>query len=230
MVRIISIEGNIGSGKSTFVRYIQKQVGNIKNVMVLQEPVSEWESIRDDNGLSILELFYSDQKRYAFAFQMMAYISRLSILKDAIKTFSADDDGVIICERSLACDRHVFAKMLRDSADITSVEHQIYLKWFDNFTTDLPLHDTLYLRADPEIAHARVAKRGREGEDIPLIYLERCHFYHEEWLYGSECNLWATTNANIQMTPELFDGWYCDFIRPLLSNNSQEPANFLPES
>ena len=186
--------------------------------MVLQEPVSEWQSIRDSNGLSILELFYSDQKKYAFQFQMMAYVSRLSALKAAIKSFNGSD-GIIICERSLACDKHVFAKMLRDSSDITSVEHQIYLRWFDTFTNDLPIHNTIYLRADPEVTHFRVTKREREGEDIPLSYLERCHSYHEEWIFGLECNLWATIDANVQMTPELFDMWYNKHIATLIPSN-----------
>ena len=41
-------------------------------------------NIKDENGVTILEKFYSDQNKYSFSFQMMAYISRLKLLKDTI--------------------------------------------------------------------------------------------------------------------------------------------------
>jgi Holliday junction resolvasome RuvABC ATP-dependent DNA helicase subunit len=52
---IISIEGNIGSGKSTFLSYLKSN--NTKFVFV-REPVDEWESVRDtESGKSIIEKF-----------------------------------------------------------------------------------------------------------------------------------------------------------------------------
>ena len=47
------------------------------------------------------------QKNNAFPFQMMAYISRLSLLKNAIRE---NPDSIIICERCLQTDKYVFAK------------------------------------------------------------------------------------------------------------------------
>jgi dephospho-CoA kinase len=50
---IISIEGNIGSGKSTFLSYLKSN--NNKYVFV-KEPVDEWESVCDtESGKSIIE-------------------------------------------------------------------------------------------------------------------------------------------------------------------------------
>ena len=40
--------------------------------------------IKDENGITILENYYSDQEKYAFQFQMMAYITRLKKLRDAL--------------------------------------------------------------------------------------------------------------------------------------------------
>jgi len=53
-----------------------KQKGN-DDIIFLEEPVKEWENIKDDDGMNKLTKFYEDQKKYSFAFQMMAYISRL---------------------------------------------------------------------------------------------------------------------------------------------------------
>jgi len=79
---IISIEGNIGSGKSTLLEELIKiyKVTPSKKIVFLKEPVDEWEKIKDENGLTMLTKFYSDQEKYSFPFQMMAYISRLELL------------------------------------------------------------------------------------------------------------------------------------------------------
>ena len=83
MIRLVSVEGNIGSGKSTFLNYVKQQCAALEKVIILAEPVNEWETLTDSQGSSIIELFYHDKEKYAFPFQMMAYISRLALLKKA---------------------------------------------------------------------------------------------------------------------------------------------------
>ena len=84
-MKIISIEGNIGSGKSTLLENLKQEFKHNKNIIFLREPVDEWESIRDSKGTSMIEKFYADQDKYSFSFQMMAYISRLALLKKAVE-------------------------------------------------------------------------------------------------------------------------------------------------
>lgn len=176
----ISIQGNIGSGKSTLVRNLEKYLKNYThlNICFLQEPVDTWQTIRNKEGQSIIELFYSDQTKYSFAFQMMAYISRLSIIKKALQ----ENYDIIISERSLNTDKNVFAKMLYDAGNMNEVEYQVYLKWFDEFQKYIPEEHVIYVETLPRTAFERVNKRSRKGEDIPLEYLEKCDFYHNEWL------------------------------------------------
>ena len=40
----------------------------------------------------------------------------------------------------------------------------------------------VYIKTDPSICDERIKIRAREGEDIPLAYLERLHEYHEKWI------------------------------------------------
>jgi len=219
MVRLIVIEGNIGSGKSTFIQFIATLTGCCPAVTVLQEPVDQWQSIVGKDGRSILELFYADKSRFAFAFQMTAYISRLTLLLDALSSGSE----VVICERSILCDREVFAKMLSDDGTMTQVEHQIYLMWFDSFRNGIPPHDVVYLQTSPSVALARIAKRARPGEYIPLSYLEQCHKYHEEWLCSYPpigIGSLKIVNANVDASDEVFSGWYNDHIHPLLAHTA----------
>ena len=180
MSKIISIEGNIGSGKSTLLSYLKKKYENNINIIFLNEPVDEWETIKDKNNITMLRKFYENQERYSFAFQMMAYISRLALLKEAIEKYP---NSIIITERCLNTDRYVFAKMLYDSGKLEDVEYQIYLKWFDHFSQLQQIQKVIYLKTDPEISFYRVNKRSRDGEStISLEYLQNCHNYHEDMI------------------------------------------------
>lgn len=177
MVKIISIEGNIGSGKSTIVHNLKKY--SKSDYIFVQEPVDEWKTICDEHGESILSHFYKDNKQYSFQFQMMAYISRLKILHDIIKT---NPNAIIITERCLFTDKNVFAKMLYESCNMTKIEYDIYNKWFDTFISDIPITGIFYVKTTPEICEERIKRRNRDGETIPLKYLNTCHLYHENWL------------------------------------------------
>ena len=186
-LQIISIEGNIGSGKSTLLEELRNHFSNNKFIIFLQEPVDEWAKIQDENGVTMLEKFYQDQTKYSFAFQMMAYISRLAALKKAVDSVSKDkkqdNPTIIITERSLFTDKMVFAQMLYDSGAIEHVEHQIYLQWFDTFAAEYPITKIVYVKTAPEICHFRILKRSRTGENsIPLEYLDQCHLYHEKMM------------------------------------------------
>jgi deoxyadenosine/deoxycytidine kinase len=179
---IISIEGNIGSGKSTFLSYLKSK--NTKIVFV-REPVDEWESVRDtESGKSIIEKFYEDQEKYSFSFQMMAFISRFSLLRKAIQE---NPNAIIITERCLYTDKFVFAKMLFDMKKIEDINYQIYCKWFEEFSQEIPVSKIIYIKTNPIICFSRIQQRNRKGETIiPLEYLEHCHEYHENMIQTIE--------------------------------------------
>ena len=179
--QMLSIEGNIGSGKSTLLGALKKtKKWSNKKIIFVREPVDEWEKIKDKNGITILEKFYEDQKKYSFSFQMMAYISRLKLLKEAVET---NPDAVIISERSLFTDKLVFAKMLFDTNKMEDINYLIYLKWFETFSENFHLNKIIYIKTDPEICFSRINKRCRQGEsNIPLDYLKECDKYHDEMM------------------------------------------------
>jgi deoxyadenosine/deoxycytidine kinase len=176
---LLCVEGNISSGKSTTVNELRKVFDSDSRVKFLLEPLPIWEGIRDKDGNNMITKFYGNIKQYAFAFQMMAYISRLDILREALRDPDVD---VIVTERSLFTDRNVFAKMLYDDNMLEDVEHTIYLKWFDSFVRDIPEMKIFYIKTSPEVAMQRLLSRNREGENVSSEYLERVHNYHEQWL------------------------------------------------
>lgn len=205
-MKIISIEGNIGSGKSTFVNILKEKFKNEKHIIFLDEPVDEWKTIQDFNNENIIEKFYKDQEKYSFSFQIMALITRIEKLTDVIRNykeieFEMKKELIIITERSIDTDANVFAKMLYNDGKIEPCEFQIYQKCrhiFDkNFQTNIDYF--IYLSIDPEKAKKRILKRNRKGEEnIPVEYLMRCMEYHEEWMSCIKNNI--ILDSNIEFT------------------------------
>ena len=201
---IVSFDGNIGSGKSTIVKYFENnfikyinQKGKDLKVCFLPEPVHIWETIKDTDGQNAIQKFYADNEKYAFPFQMMAYISRLSIFKKAV----IEEYDIIFTERSVLTDRNIFAKMLYNSGKMNEIEYQIYNMWFDEFAEIVQNTKTVYIRTSPVVCKTRIDKRARSGEaNIPLSYLENCHEYHEEWL--SKGNDVLIIDGNAELDPD----------------------------
>lgn len=73
----IVVEGNIGSGKTTFLsifdRYAKKM---FQNPMVLPEPVDNW---RDVEGVNIFQLLSDDPIRWSFTFQSYVQFTMLLV-------------------------------------------------------------------------------------------------------------------------------------------------------
>ena len=191
---IISIDGNIGSGKSTLIQILQKELKHNKNIIFLQEPVSEWITVTDGET-NILNNFYKNKTRWSYTFQNFAFITRSNILIKEIRnctTHIFQKRKVIISERSTETDKNIFAKMLYDEGNIDNLEYKIYNYWYNKLMINNKINNIIYLRTSPIDAYSRIKKRGRsEEKEIPIDYIQTIHNYHDKWLIDS------TDNCNI---------------------------------
>lgn len=212
---LLSIEGNIGSGKSSFIRQLRSKEWS-PNVIFLDEPVQDWETIKDsESNKTMLELFYTDQERNAFSFQMMAYITRLTKIRNAIRSYKGDGPLILITERCLFTDKNVFAKMLYDSKQIREVDYAIYTKWFDEFIKDIPTPIIIYVKTKPSICYNRIHLRSRTGEEsIPLSYLKKCHEYHDDWIYTMP-NVVTLNGDYDKLEPTDYNDW-CTAVKTII--------------
>lgn len=185
---IISVEGNIGSGKSTILKALRERYQDIHGIPIVyvDEPVSQWEQIKSKEGKNMIELFYANPSKYAFSFQMMAYISRFTLIKNAVQE---NPNCIILTERCLLTDYAVFASMLNEQGHMLDEEFTIYKMWFETFQKEIPVTLIVYIRCDPTTAFTRCKKRGRSGEEIPLDYLIKCHEKHERWVEPEQPNI-----------------------------------------
>jgi deoxyadenosine/deoxycytidine kinase len=184
VAKIITIEGNIGSGKSTMINRLRT---TYDNVVVIDEPVDQWLSMKDENGKSLLELFYGDMNRWSYTFQNSAFITRYLNAYEAIQKHKNTPNTVFISERGILTDRYVFASMLKDNNNLSSIEWQLYTKWFDHFQTLIKIQGIVYIDTPSEVCSERIKKRNREGENnIPLEYLKSLEDYHLKWINNTD--------------------------------------------
>lgn len=178
---IISIEGNIGAGKSSLMKLLKSKLS--RDVEFIDEPVDEWIQMKNNQGENLLEVFYKNQPRWAYSFQNIAYITRMKRVIEAIQNSKKD---FIIMDRSPDGDKNTFTKMLIEDGCIDKLEEEAYNKWCDLFKTYFCNNVTfhyIYLQCNPNTAYKRIQKRGREEENkIPKEYINRLHKAHEDWL------------------------------------------------
>ena len=178
---IISIEGNIGVGKSTFINILKsKWLGGCE---VIYEPVDMWKNLVNSDGKNILQTFYENIPRWAYSFQNVACITRMMKIENTIRNSSAQ---YIFLDRSLGTDKNVFEAMLYDQGHLTQIEHSMYNLWCDFYHQYIRPQDNqiyIYLKASPETCINRIKKRGRiEEKTIELDYLKGLNDYHDKWL------------------------------------------------
>lgn len=182
---LISIEGNIGAGKSTILKALKEKH---PEWTFIDEPVDTWTSLKNEKGESLLELFYHDQRRWAYTFQNCAVLSRYQLIEGAIATTQATKQypgkHIYLTERSLETDYNVFAKMLHDDGKIDALEFSLYEKWYRELQKkSTPLHSIVLVNTIPTTCVERIKGRHREGEEgIPLAYLENLNAYQNKWL------------------------------------------------
>jgi deoxyadenosine/deoxycytidine kinase len=185
-LRILSIEGNIGAGKSTLLATLQKRYQDREDVLFILEPVDIWETVKDEYGQNMLQKFYSDPRSYSFAFQVMAFSTRLKLIRTMIEQTEELRESkivTIVMERSLDADRAIFAQMLYDDKLMDKCEFEIYNRMAEDSLAYYRSDGIMWLTVEPEICYERVVSRAREGEQtITLDYLQKCDVYHKQWL------------------------------------------------
>jgi len=179
---IFTIEGNIGSGKTTILRDINQFCKFDKKHIVIYEQVQEWSQMKDENNIDILSLFYKDKTKYSYIFQSYVLFSRINHMLETVKN---NPGAIIICERSHFTDLYVFALALYESKDISEIEWKVYNEWHRKLREllNITISGIVYIKTDAEMCHQRMKIRNRSGEEgVPLDYLKILEIKHDKWL------------------------------------------------
>lgn len=182
---IITLEGNIGAGKTTFAKGLFEQFKNLGLKTVhIQEPVGAWV---DFHGTNLLDLLYKDIEKWAFMFQVNALMYMTECDKRAVEYVKKG--YIVIKERSAFTVRHIFNEQMKKF--MTPAEIYILSNLsnsYDDPRKNVVGEDvkdiTLYLRTDPETCFERKLKRNRPEEigrknRVDELYLKELHNIHE---------------------------------------------------
>ncbi|XP_061174289.1 thymidine kinase 2, mitochondrial-like [Saccostrea echinata] len=168
----VIVEGNIASGKTTFLEHFKKN----NNVETCEEPVKKW---RDVNGYNALAKMYEDPSRWSLTLQ--TYV-QLTMLEQHLKE---TDKPVKLMERSIYSAKYCFVENLYNSGLMPGLEYTVLTEWFNWIikNNQCKVDLIVYLQAKPETVFRRIQERNRREEfNITLEYLKKLHDLHEEWL------------------------------------------------
>jgi len=154
----------------------------------MSEPVTSWIEVENDEN-HILNLFYSDKKKYSLAFQTLIATTYRSKIHEIMRTHP----GVkyIVTERSLYTSYLVFAKILRNELYMTPIEYKVYESLFIDNTTEWMFPDRMiYVNTSVDKCLERISERqsglqsqGSNTRDNELLvdraYLELVKITHD---------------------------------------------------
>lgn len=182
----LAVEGNIGAGKSTFLDVLCDGTLELQDIIeIVPEPVEEWQKVEtgEHSPVNLLDQFYKDPKRYAYAFQHYVLLTRMQ--KD--RKARSSNKPLQILERSIFSDRMVFVRAMHEAGFLGDLELSIYDSWFSmQIGQDRALTPDgfIYLKARPETCIKRLRNRNRSEEaGVDEAYLENLHDKHESWLH-----------------------------------------------
>lgn len=171
----ISIDGNIGCGKTS----VMKRLNDELRIPIFLEPLQRWHEF--------LTLFYQDPNKWALPFNL-----------EVLNSFHdwKQNQFPALYERSPLSCRHVFAQLNHESNHI----HALEMKVFDKIYKELGWYPDviIYIQTDPTTAMARMQKRARECESqVSLDYIQKVHDKYQDLFKSSNGKYTASTTIHI---------------------------------
>ena len=153
---IFSIEGNIGSGKTTVIRHLQQIYGD--QVVLVEEPVKDWQNLEGEN---LLKKKNDDLNRWGYSFEAYVLITKMNELTKV--AFS--DKKIILIERCMLTDK-VFFDINVENGFSNPMEEAMFKNLYEFLSNNVypKLSGIIYLDTPVEECINRMIKRGRKEE------------------------------------------------------------------
>lgn len=166
--RILTVEGNIGSGKTSFARKLAEEY-HAKLIL---------ETFADN---PFLQKFFVRQEDYALGMEMFFMAERYEQLKEELGNWELFEDKVVI--------DYLFTKsLLYARANLDDTEYALYQKIFNILNPKLPQADLIiYLHSSLDRLVSNIQKRGREFEQtVKKEYLKKIEDIYFEYFRQHE--------------------------------------------
>ena len=162
--KIYALEGNIGAGKTTILKVLEK---HFKDVEFVEEPVKKWQNL---GGMNLLNSFYSNPQRWGFSFEFYSMLTKIQALLNAADS----DKPIIIIERSILSNQ-IFMELSNELGKLDKMEYCMLMNTYNFYLEHVypQLAGIIYLDTPVEECIRRITKRNRGEEcSIEKSYLE----------------------------------------------------------
>ena len=157
---IITVDGNIGSGKSSVLAYLQNTYG----ISIDLEPVKKWQPYLED-------MYYKNSG--AFEFQVRVWLDRCWVQDKSTR-------GTLLMERSPYFQSMVFVPANLENGRITESQNTMIREMYNLSMRMWSPNMYIYLRSNPKNCVERIEHRARNSEEaISPSYINRLHELHE---------------------------------------------------
>lgn len=174
--RVIVVDGNIATGKTAFIDFLNEKHLNEKDIVTLKE-------FNDPVGL---ELFYGFREQYTGLFEISNLVARI------FRTLKAKHDPrSYIFDRGMISGAETFCKNSYDEGYLTHADYVDYQKTLKKGLDTLGrINQDCWLEklivyfqvTDIKILQDRQRKRNMEGEALPTGYLQRINDMYEQFI------------------------------------------------
>ena len=167
-IQYIALAGNMGSGKTSLAKFLQKQLGLV--------PLLE---AQDENPY--LADFYADMERWAFQSQVFFLTRKISHYRNLRGV-----DGTPMLDRTIYEDAEIFAKALHQQGKMSRRDYALYRDLYADALRQIPPPAVMiYCHCSLAALTARIMKRGRAYEgSVSRDYLGRLNRLYASWRRG----------------------------------------------
>jgi len=177
----IGIVGNIGVGKSTLVEAASRKPFDEILLSTIPNRIGDEKvyAFQEKFNSKVLDAFYEDPISTAFMAQIEFFNGRLERQRQI-----EDRKGIILEDRTLAEDYHIFGIAQKIMGNMTEEEFLTYQRNYDLMTQEITQPDLIvYLKADVQVLLDRIKERGRKSETgIPREYLEQLNQLYNQFI------------------------------------------------
>ena len=190
----VSVDGNIGAGKTTVIEQLKKI-----NIQIITEPVDEWKELLTKLG--------EDPKKYVLQLQMKVLQHYIFVKKYIEKQqHTIESPTVIIVERSIESSLYIFAKTYMSLGHLSETNFEKLKELATKVTFDFDYR--ILIQTDPNVCFQRIQHRGRSCENsLTVTFLEKLKLYQTKMYekYTSQQHFIINGNQDKQTVCECFD-------------------------
>lgn len=167
-MKIISLEGNLGSGKEQFIEFFKKYFTD--DLLFLDDSLYTWENE------NFLKKFYKDPNRWSFTLEVYSTIQKYQKLLKVDETFSK----VVITRRSPVSNRECFVKTCKEIGYIDEKEYSIYNEMFNTLNIH-KMQGVIYLKSNVNKCYESILSKS-QNKNINFNFIQKLHNNYELWI------------------------------------------------